>query len=263
MLEKILASFGIGSAKVDTRIAEARVRIGQELTGEIHITGGVADQSISQIYMSLYTNYYRETAGTNELKREVLVSIRVSDSLTIQAGGKKVIPFKLQIPYHTPASFGRQHVYIKTGLDIDLAVDATDRDTVVVLPDLLMDQVLAELESMGFRHTNESGICTYRKHIHRMVPFVQEFELEPTALFRSELDDIQLIFDVHPSGVDILMEINRNERGLKNLVEEMLNLDEEYTRFSLDRKTGLIPGVLETRIREAINRGREARKNKL
>jgi sporulation-control protein len=262
MLEKILASFGIGSAKVDTRIAEAHVRIGEELTGEVHITGGAADQSISQIHMSLYTKYYREIAGTNELKKEVLATMRVADSMVIQAGEKKIVPFKLQVPYHTPASFGRQHVYVKTGLDIELAVDSTDRDSVVVLPDALIDQVLSELENMGFRHTNESGICTYRKHIHRMVPFVQEFELKPTALFKSELDEIQLIFDVHPNGVDILMEADRKGRGFKNLVEEMLNLDEESIRFSLDRKIGLIPGELETRIREAITTRREARQSK-
>ena len=60
MLDKILASFGIGAAKVDARLTSSTVLAGGELKGEIHIQGGSVEQSISQIYMYLFTYYHQE-----------------------------------------------------------------------------------------------------------------------------------------------------------------------------------------------------------
>jgi len=252
MLNKFLASFGIGAARVDARLSESRVYPGSELQGEVHIEGGNVEQSISQIYMYLYTEYYKETNDSRTKHKEVLASYRVADALLIKPGEKKVLPFQLRVPYHAPISFGRQNVYLSTGLDIEMAVDPKDTDIVTVLPDPLVDQLFAEMEGMGFRHSHDSGICEYKKHIHRMVPFVQEFEFKPTGLFRSELDEIELIFEVYPEGVDVLMQVDKRASSLRGIFEEMLDLDEQYVRFSIDRQRGVVPGELEMRIRQAL-----------
>lgn len=255
MLNKFLASFGIGAAKVDARLSESRAYPGGELQGEVHIEGGNAEQSISQIYMYLYTEYYKEANDSKTKHKEILASYRVADSLLIKPGEKKALPFQLRVPYHSPMSFGRQNVYLSTGLDIDMAVDPKDTDVVTVLPDPLVAQLLAEVESMGFRHSHGSGTCEYKKHIHRMVPFVQEFEFKPTGQFRSELDEIELIFDVHPEGVDVLMQVDKRAASLRGIFEEMLDLDEHYVRFSINRQSGVVPGELEIRIRQVLARG--------
>ncbi|WP_047150735.1 sporulation protein [Aneurinibacillus tyrosinisolvens] len=256
MLNKILASIGIGAAKVDTRLAETHVYPGEQLSGEVHIQGGNAEQAISQIYMYLYTEYYKESNDTKTKHREVLASYRVSDALFIQAGEKKVIPFEMKVPYHTPISFGRQKVYLGTGLDIEMAVDPKDTDIVTVLADRLVDQLFSEMETMGFRHSHDSGLCEYKKHIHRMVPFVQEFEFKPTGLFGHELDEVELLLDIHPEGMDVLMQVDRKATSLRGIFEEMMDLDEQYVRFTIDRRTGLVPGELEMRIRQALTRRR-------
>ncbi|SDH42935.1 sporulation-control protein [Aneurinibacillus thermoaerophilus] len=254
MLNKFLASFGIGAAKVDARLADSKVHPGGELRGEVHVKGGNVEQAISQIYMYLYTEYYKETNDTKTKHKEVLASYRVADSLLIRPGEEKILPFQLRVPYHAPISFGRQNVYLSTGLDIEMAVDPKDTDVVTVLPDPLAAQLLAEMEGMGFRHSYDSGICEYKKHIHRMVPFVQEFELKPTSMFRNELDEIELIFDVYPEGIDVLMQVDRRPSSLRGIFEEMLDLDEQYVRFTIDRQRGVIPGELERRIRQALVR---------
>jgi sporulation-control protein len=254
MLNKFLASFGIGAAKVDTRLSDSSVYPGGELHGEVHIEGGNTEQSISQIYMYLYTEYYKETNDAKTKHKEVLASYRIADTLLIKPGEKKVVPFDLRVPYHSPISFGRQKVYVSTGLDIEMAVDPKDTDIVTVLPDPLIDRLLVEMESMGFRHSHESGICTHKEHIHRMVPFVQEFEFKPTSQFRNELDEIELIFDVYTEGIDVLMQVDKRAASLRGIFEEMLDLDEQYIRFSIDRQRGVVPGELEMRIRQALNR---------
>lgn len=256
MLNKILASFGIGAAKVDARLSNNTVLAGEELTGEIHIQGGSVEQSISQIYMYLSTYYHREVNDTDTLHKEVLASYRVSDTLLINPGEKKILPFQLQVPYHTPISIGKQKVYLSTGLDIERAIDPKDLDPVQVSPDPLMSEVIRQVESLGFNHSYDSGICKHVKHIHRAVPFVQEFEFKPTGTYLHALDELELIFDVHEEGLDVLMQVDKKAKGLVGLFAEVMDLDEKYIRFSVTREKGVPAGLVEDKIREAMDRSR-------
>jgi sporulation-control protein len=252
MLNKILASFGIGSAKVDARLTNNHVRMGEDLTGEIHIQGGSVEQSISQIYMYLFTYYSRKVNDNETLHKEVLASFRVSDTLVISPGEKKILPFQLKVPYHTPISYNKQQVYLSTGLDIERAIDPKDLDPVIVQPDPLMEEVLRQMDQMGFRHSYESGKCKHTRHIHRAVPFVQEFEFKPQGTFRDRLDEIELIFDVHESGMDILMQVDKRANSIMGIFAEALDLDEKYVRFSVNRATGVPANLIESKIREAL-----------
>ncbi|GAB7386350.1 sporulation protein [Bacillaceae bacterium] len=254
LFKKILASIGIGSAKVDTVLTQPEVRVGETLAGEIHIAGGEVEQSIAQIYMTLFTHYYHETDDRKTKQRAVLTSFKASGPLTVNPGEKRSIPFSFTVPYHTPVTIGKQQVYLSTGLDIDMAVDPTDLDPVIVRPDPLVARLFAEMDDMGFRHSHDSGICKYQKRFRSQVPFVQEFEWKPTRMFRNELDEIEMIFDVRPEGVDVLMQVDKRARGLVSLLEEALDLDERYVRFFLDRRKGAAPGELENLIRRTLSR---------
>ena len=252
MLNKILASFGIGAAKVDARLTNQHVRIGEDLKGEIHIQGGSVEQSISQIYMYLFTYYYREGNDNETLHKEVLATFRVSDTLEISPGEKKVLPFQLNVPYHTPISHNKQRVYLSTGLDIERAIDPKDLDPVVVHPDPLMEDVFRQMDSLGFRQTYESGKCKHVRHIHRAVPFVQEFEYKPLGTFRDRLDEIELIFEIYESGMDILMQVDKRANNIMGIFAEALDLDEKYVRFSVYRETGVPANLIENKIREVL-----------
>jgi sporulation-control protein len=253
MLNKILASFGIGAAKVDARLQNNRVRIGENLQGEIHIQGGSVEQSISQIYMYLFTYYYRKVNDNETLHKEVLASYRVSDSLVISPGEKKVLPFQLKVPYHTPISFNKQKVYLSTGLDIERAIDPKDLDPVIVEPDPLMEEIFRQVDALGFRHSFDSGKCKHASRIHRAVPFVQEFEFKPHGTFRDRLDEIELIFDVHESGIDILMQVDKKANNLMGLFAEALDLDEKYVRFTIHRNQPVPSNLIESKIRDALS----------
>lgn len=256
MLNKILASFGIGAAKVDARLTSNSVLAGEVLTGEVYIQGGSVEQSITQIYMYLFTYYHREVNNNDTLHKEVLASYRVSDTLLINPGEKKILPFQLKVPYHTPISIGTQKVYLGTGLDIERAIDPKDLDPVQVSPDPLMSDLIRQVESLGFTHSYDSGICKHVKHIHRAVPFVQEFEFKPTGIYCTQLDELELIFDVHEEGIDVLMQVDKKARGLKGMFEEVMELDEKYIHFTVTREQGLPANLVENKIREAMGRSR-------
>ena len=90
------------------------------------------------------------------------------------------------------------------------------------------------------------------KHIHRAVPFVQEFEFTPTTPNRNALDELESIFDVHEEGLDVLMQVDKRAKGLVGLFAEVMDLDEKYISFSVTREQGVPAGLVENKIREAI-----------
>lgn len=62
---KILASAGIGSAKVDTLVDQAVYVPGEELSGIMRIKGGKIDQEIGKIDIELKTEYIVEHDDKN------------------------------------------------------------------------------------------------------------------------------------------------------------------------------------------------------
>jgi len=60
MFDKMLSSFGIGSAKVDTKLHKNSYIAGEELTCVVEITGGKVEQKIDEIYLSVKTKYIKE-----------------------------------------------------------------------------------------------------------------------------------------------------------------------------------------------------------
>ena len=60
MLNKMLASLGIGNAKVDTKLQTSKFTAGDVVSGVTEIKGGNVDQQIDTIYLTLYTTYLKE-----------------------------------------------------------------------------------------------------------------------------------------------------------------------------------------------------------
>ena len=56
-VNKLLASVGIGSATVDTKIFRSELVPGEKVEGIVQIRGGNVEQEIDSIYLSLYTTY--------------------------------------------------------------------------------------------------------------------------------------------------------------------------------------------------------------
>ncbi|MEQ8963743.1 MAG: sporulation protein, partial [Coleofasciculus sp. C2-GNP5-27] len=128
MFKKFLARVGIGAATVDTRLSVASLVPGEMLQGDVHITGGESDQEIDDIYLYVETEYKREYEETTTTETCELVKYCLSERFNLHPQETKVIPFSFPLPYETPLTLGHQPVYVRTGLDISMAVDPKDTD---------------------------------------------------------------------------------------------------------------------------------------
>jgi len=231
---QLLASIGIGSAKVDTRLKGGQVRVGEQLEGVVHIQGGSTEQHIDDIYLHLMTQYTREQNDRRVTVNTAVTKWQLSSAFTIHAGESKQVPFAFTLPLNTPVSSSRTPVWLRTGLDIALAVDPGDNDRLQVLPHPHMQAVLDAVTSMGFQP--KAVTSEYSMRLGRGLPFVQEFEFYPSSSFRGSVKELELVFSVEPEGVEVIVEVDRRARGLVGLFEQALELDERKQRARFSRQ---------------------------
>lgn len=228
--KNVMASIGIGSAKVDTIIdtSTGQFRVGDEVSGKVVITGGNTAQQINEIYLYLMTSYIKEVNDSKVRENGTIGKLALNESFTIQANTTKEIPFSLVIPYITPISLGRTQIWIKTGLDIESALDASDNDYIKILPHPIVAQILDSLALLGFRiHEID---CKHEPRSKMGFNFVQEFELKPGRDFRG-LDELEVVFCPYEDYVEVFMEIDRKARGLFS----MLDMDETRIKFQINK----------------------------
>lgn len=229
--KKVLASVGIGSAKVDTRLETETVRVGGPLRGRVQIQGGQMEQQIDSIYLYLKTQYVKEEKDRKVTQNAEVAKFRITDGFLLQPGETREIPFDFTVPDHTPVTLRRSPVWIETGLDIKMAVDPTDRDPIEIMPHEHMQTVLDALDELGFRLREVTN--DYAPRLGKPLPFVQEFEYVPTTHFRGRLDELEVLFFVKGDDLELLLQVDRRARGLQGLFAEAMNMDESFVRLTL------------------------------
>lgn len=231
---KVFASVGIGSATVDTKLEKDTYMPGETVKGIVEIRGGKVNQQIDEIYLSLKTNYLRESDDRKYNVTATIDRFRVTAPFNIAANERKEIPFSFQLPYDTPLSIGRSKIWVTTGLDIKGAVDPSDKDYLKIIPNRLMAAVFNAIDNLGFR-IREADCEEAPRRLRSRLPFVQEFEFVPVSgPFRGRLDELEVVF--LPSGyggLDLLLQVDRRARGLASLFSEALGTDETNLRLSV------------------------------
>lgn len=246
MFKKLLSSLGIGSAKVNTIVQNPEIRVGEILHGEIHVLPGDVEQTIDQINLHLETNYISKVNESDIKLSFKLVSQKASDLLKIKPGERYNIPFQMQIPYKTPTTFGNQMVYLRTDVEIDMSVDATDHDYLTILPDPLAEEILNELEDLGFHHIVESGICRYEKQEVNIDPFVQTFLMKPSrGKYHQNVKQVELTFKPDQNGINVKLLIYPTHYSTES--------GENEFRFYADRQQGLQSISIEQMIQKALS----------
>lgn len=231
IFKKMLASVGIGAAKVDARTEKDSFIPGELVKGEVYISGGDVAQEIDEIYMYVVTHYEKEYQDKKTKEECTLLKYRLSEKILLEPGAKIVLPFSFPLPYQTPLTMGRQPVYLRTGLDIKNALDPGDSDFIEVRPHPLMEKVLDAIQSIGFQLYKVD--CEYNRHLGRDYPFVQEFEFRPIGPLRNRIEELEAIFYLNADGMEVLLEVDKRARGFFGALEEAFNLDERYVRFRL------------------------------
>lgn len=207
MFNKALASIGVGAATVDTRLENAQYQPGDLVRGEVLIRGGHASQTVDDIYLYLVVHYLKG----DKKESFVMERYQLSESFVIEEREYKIIPFEIRLPLQTPMSCGRFPIYLKTGLDIKMAIDPTDLDRIEVFPHPTIERILGEIERSGFimyRVFNE-----YNPNMKER-PFIQIYQFRPAERYHGFLDELNLFFDIDSHDVYMDVEISRGTRSL-------------------------------------------------
>ncbi|WP_338469537.1 sporulation protein [Niallia sp. XMNu-256] len=231
---KVLASVGIGSATVDTRLEQEQMVPGEEMKGIVEIRGGKTDQRIDDIYISINTQYIKESDDKKVYVTTPIERFRLAAAFSMKANERREIPFSFTLPLDTPVTFGRTKIWVATGLDIKNAIDPTDKDYIKVLPNALLNGVLTSISDLGFRLREvECEQASYR--MRKRLPFIQEFEFVPiSGSFRGRLDELELVFiPSSATTADLWFQIDRKARGLGGFLAEALEMDETNVRISI------------------------------
>ena len=242
VFRKILSSIGVGGAKVDTRLSHDTLVPGETVSGETIIEGGSGPQEFERIYLYVSTRYKHE----DSLHDYTLVEHSVGGKFSVDAGEKRTIPFSFPLPYETPLSLGRHDVYVRTGLDVQGAIDPSDVDPIRVAPHPLQQAVLDAAGNLGFHLRQVENEYDPRKGAP--LPFVQQFEFRPEGRYRGKVEEIELVFKLSgDETLDVLVELDRRAGSLGGLLESALDMNERFTRLRVtrsDAERGAIEGML-------------------
>lgn len=234
---KMLASIGVGSAKVDTKLEKSSYTAGETIRGEAEVYGGNVEQQIDAIYLTLYTTYIKEVDDNKYTANAPVQKFKVSDPFIVQVNETKFIPFSFKLPFDVPITVGKTEVWVATELDIRSGVDAQDRDYIEIRPSQLASQILEGIQQIGFRlRKAECEQASYRYRSH--YPFLQEFEFVPTGgMFRGKLDELEIVFlSQTESQAEILMQVDRKARGFGGFLAEALDVDESHVRLTIKQQ---------------------------
>ncbi|MBO0216004.1 sporulation protein [Vibrio sp. Vb2880] len=239
-LKKTLASFGIGSAKVDSVLQQEALIPGQTVKVTIHVYGGATAQAIDNIELKLCCRYIaevtmargREEGGSTRRMPQAytLASWSLPYAFTIAAGETRDFDVELAVPWNTPVTIGDAKVWLETGLDIAMAIDPADKDMLTVRPDPFMDGIFTALEEQGLRLRQVE--CEAAKGF--ALPFVQEFEFVPTdGPFHGRWRELEIVAYRDKDQLQMWFEIDRFQHGATGMLASLLGKGELKRQLTL------------------------------
>lgn len=243
--KKTLASFGIGSAKVDSVLQQEVLYPGEGVNVTIHVYGGSSEQEIDNIELKLCCRYVDEVPvdkGENsdgQRTRRVhqtytLASWTLPYAFTIKPGEERDFKVELDVPLNTPVTIGDAKVWLETGLDISMAIDPTDKDVLTVRPDPIMDSIFTVLEEQGLRIRQVE--CEAVKGFE--LPFVQEFEFVPTTgPYHGRWRELEIVAHHTETEIKLWFEVDRNREGAKGMLASLLGVGQLKRELVISTET--------------------------
>lgn len=230
LFTKLVASVGIGSAKVDTKLEKNSFMQGEMLEGIVEIYGGSTDQKIDAINLKLMTLYGHE--GSSRLTNTVIHTHRLNDPFTIQAGGRKDIPFSFRIPLETPITMQDPEtgknippVWIATEADVKNAIDPKDKDYINIEPTEVHEKVLDALRVLGLKFRQmESQRLPLNLKSDKV--FGQQYEFVPTfGKYFKRLEEIEVYIFQGDEETTVLFDVDKLRKNALASIADTFNLD--------------------------------------
>ncbi|SFS44802.1 sporulation protein [Marininema halotolerans] len=172
----VLVRIGIGATTVDARLEKAEYIQGEILRGYILVRGGKSIQHIERMYL-----YLAATTG------EMIDRFSLEGGFMIAPGEEKRIPFEHPLPSYIPITTSRSEWVLRTGADIDMAIDPSDQDRIRILPSPELKLMFRLLKSGGFE-----PIYCGDKMVKEHGKFVQVFDYSPPASWKASIRQLEL-----------------------------------------------------------------------
>jgi sporulation-control protein len=231
-LKSFLRAFGVGGPSIDAVLDTPRVEPGGALSGTLHIRGGDSNQTAAKATLELVARVEKKMGDEEYQADEVIAGVQLPGP--IQLGRDHSLPFRMELPAHTPVTAlgGHNLVWLRSGLDVPWAIDPSDKDALQVYPNQAQANVLQAMESIGFR-LHKVDIDARSSWMGRK--WVQEFEFRPAGYGRARYDEIELVFEGQRGHqLDVMVQLDRSARGLGGFLMEMSGTDESWRRVTVD-----------------------------
>jgi sporulation-control protein len=239
---------GIGGTRIDTKLEKTEYQAGERVKGELHIKGGKVKQELESVFLHVMTEYEVESNDKTHHQNGTLQKVIVSVDRIINANEEVIIPFFFTLSENTPVSLHKSHIWIKTHLEIDKAVDQYDADGIQVIPSVGLKTVIQALQEEGFVLRDSENKKKYGK-------IIQEFEFYPmNGEFRGKLDEIEINYLSFEKTVDLILQIDRKAKGLSGLFAESIGSDETNIRISFSKEHITDKQYVRTSLMNAIKR---------
>jgi len=244
-MKRTLASFGIGSAKVDSVLHQDVVYPGDKIKATIHVFGGSSAQEVDQIEMKLFCRYIKEVPAQEAIASDAYPMLRASANYTLASwalptpfvlapGEEREFDVELPTPLNTPITVGNSAVWLETGLNITMAKDPSDSEILTVRPSPMLENIFSALESKGlrFRQVECEAIEGFA------LPFVQEFEFVPTmGPYHGLWRELEMVAHHTNDGLDMWFAIDRHRKGVKGMLASLLSQGELNTQLNIPATT--------------------------
>ncbi|TAF33256.1 MAG: hypothetical protein EAZ57_06675 [Cytophagales bacterium] len=225
VFQRMLASIGIGAAKVDTVLEKEELVAGEHVKGYVHLKGGSTDQKIDKVSLFLLAQI---PFGTAEEGGRTVYTIAELDVLTVpltlKAKENQRIDFVFEVPTDTPTSLSQNtQLWFKTSAGIEDALDPTDADHVKIHPNFINSAILTAFKELDF---SISGLSYEPRHyrMNTRFPFVQKLEFKPKSRFKEVLSELELVMVSHSTHTELFFELDRKKMGL-DLGEKNIKLE--------------------------------------
>ncbi|MGY0218171.1 sporulation protein [Endozoicomonadaceae bacterium StTr2] len=220
MFKKLLASVGIGGAKIDTRLTSTNLMPGHPFTADIVIKGGDVDQQVSGLSLALMTEAKAEVDDETVYETVVLDRWQLNENTTIEAGKEYSIPFSAVLHPDTPITSlgGRRNqskVWLQTGLEVDMALDPGDQDYLNVEPTPAMQTLLYAMQECGYslkKADVEKGFLNGHG-FSSTTGCYQELEFVPSGITLFGVNEVEVSFIPREGQMNALIEVDRAFRG--------------------------------------------------
>lgn len=211
MFKKLMASFGVGAAKVNLVLENEQCRIGESVTGKVIVEGGNVAQGVHTLDVDVVMKVNIRGKEINK----VVDTVKVARDFRIEARETRELPFEHRIPNHYPISRGSVAYSLVTKTDIAQAVDTGDHDRLVVLPSRQMALVFDALQTLGFKEKIGSG---------KIERYGQEFEFYPPEHFSDQLRELELKFYSQGDDFKLFLELEMAGGYMRSGVEHHTEL---------------------------------------